>query len=137
MPPPITHCTETAIYVDDLDSAEAFYAGVLGLPQKGRKDGRSVFFQAGPMQMLLCFIAAETIKGDVLTPHGSVGPGHFALGIAPGDYGRWKQHLQSHGVAIELEQSWERGGRSIYFRDPAENSVELATPGIWGLASGW
>lgn len=29
------------------------------------------------------------------------------------------------------------GGKSIYFRDPAGNSVELVTPGIWGLPSGW
>src|SRR4029077_18016396 len=28
-------------------------------------------------------------------------------------------------------------GRSIYFRDPAGNLVELVTPGIWGLPSGW
>jgi catechol 2,3-dioxygenase-like lactoylglutathione lyase family enzyme len=26
-----------------------------------------------------------------------------------------------------------RGGRSFYFRDPAGNSLELATPRIWGL----
>jgi TfoX/Sxy family transcriptional regulator of competence genes len=27
--------------------------------------------------------------------------------------------------------------RSLYFRDPAGNSVELVTPGVWGLPSGW
>ncbi|MGN6582964.1 MAG: glyoxalase/bleomycin resistance/extradiol dioxygenase family protein, partial [Rhizobiaceae bacterium] len=25
------------------------------------------------------------------------------------------------------------GGRSIYFRDPAGNSIEFAEPRIWGL----
>jgi hypothetical protein len=40
-------------------------------------------------------------------------------------------------VKIEHEQVWERGGRSVYFRDPGGNSVELVTPGIWGLPSGW
>ncbi len=25
----------------------------------------------------------------------------------------------------------------LYFRDPAGNSVELITPGVWGLPSGW
>jgi hypothetical protein len=28
-------------------------------------------------------------------------------------------------------------GRSIYFRDPAKNSVELVTPGTWQSPSGW
>jgi len=26
---------------------------------------------------------------------------------------------------------WSRGGESLYFRDPDDHLVELATPGIW------
>jgi hypothetical protein len=37
-------------------------------------------------------------------------------------------------VAIEADFEWPKGGRSIYFRDPAGNSVEFAEPRIWGLA---
>jgi hypothetical protein len=44
---------------------------------------------------------------------------------------------QSHGVTVEKEVEWPRGGKSLYFRDPAGNSVELVTPGVWGLPSGW
>ena len=33
--------------------------------------------------------------------------------------------------------TWPGGGRSIYFRDPAGNCVELVTPGVWGLPGGW
>ena len=36
-------------------------------------------------------------------------------------------------VSIEAEVEWPNGGFSIYLRDPAGNSVELATPSIWGL----
>ena len=36
-------------------------------------------------------------------------------------------------MTIEQEVDWPRGGRSFYFRDPAGNSLELATPRIWGL----
>jgi hypothetical protein len=32
---------------------------------------------------------------------------------------------------------WPSGGRSIYFRDPAGNLVDLVTPGVWGLPSDW
>jgi catechol 2,3-dioxygenase-like lactoylglutathione lyase family enzyme len=45
----------------------------------------------------------------------------------------WQARLEASGVAIEQEMSWPRGGRAFYFRDPAGNSLELATPRIWGL----
>ena len=48
-----------------------------------------------------------------------------------------RSRLQDHGIEIEKEVKWPRGGRSLYFRDPAGNSVELVTPGCWGLPSGW
>ena len=35
------------------------------------------------------------------------------------------------GVAIEAEVEWPSGGRSLYFRDPAGNVVELAPPTLW------
>ena len=44
---------------------------------------------------------------------------------------------QQHGIAIEDEVTWPKGGKSIYFRDPSGNSAELVTPGVWGLPSGW
>ena len=64
------------------------------------------------------------------------GPGHFALGVAAEDLDAWRERLREHRVAIEHEETWERGGHSLYFRDPAGNSVELVTPGVWGLALG-
>ncbi len=45
----------------------------------------------------------------------------------------WKDRLSALGVAIEAEVAWPGGGRSIYIRDPAGNSVELVTPQIWRL----
>jgi len=48
-----------------------------------------------------------------------------------------RRKLQESGVAIEQEVEWPRGGKSIYLRDPAGNLVELVTPGVWGLPSGW
>jgi catechol 2,3-dioxygenase-like lactoylglutathione lyase family enzyme len=128
---------ETAIYVDDLDETETFYRTILGLRVMGKEPGRHVFFQVGEASILLAFIADTTLKGDHLPPHGAKGPGHFALGIDANDLDAWRQKLQENGVAIEQEVNWPKGGKSIYFRDPAENSVELITPGVWGLPSGW
>ena len=72
-----------------------------------------------------------------MPPHGASGPTHFALEIEAESFDAWRNLLQSHGVIIEKEVEWPRGGRSLYFRDPAGNSVELVTPGVWGLPSGW
>jgi catechol 2,3-dioxygenase-like lactoylglutathione lyase family enzyme len=128
---------ETAIYVDDLNEAEGFYRGILGLQVIGKEPGRHIFFQVGEASVLLAFLAEATLKGDQLPPHGASGPGHFALGIEAESLDVWRKLLQSHGVAIEKEVEWPRGGKTLYFRDPAGNSVELVTPGVWGLPSGW
>ena len=128
---------ETGVYADDLDRAEAFYAGVLGLELLGREAGRHVFFRVGRANVLLVFRAEATLQGDRLPAHGATGPGHFALGIRAEDLAGWRERLAAHGVAVEKEVEWPRGGRSLYFRDPAGNSVELLTPGLWGLPSGW
>ena len=127
---------ETAIYVDDLQAAESFYRTVLGLPVIGKEPGRHVFFQVGEASVLLAFLAEATLKGDQLPPHGATGPGHFALGIDAESFDAWRMLLQGHGVTIEKEVEWPRGGKSLYFRDPAGNSVELVTPGVWGLPGG-
>jgi catechol 2,3-dioxygenase-like lactoylglutathione lyase family enzyme len=128
---------ETGIYVDDLNAAETFYQTVLGLRVMAKEPGRHVFFQVGESSVLLAFRSEATLKGDPLPPHGATGPGHFALGIDRDSFDVWRKHLQEHGIAIEKEVEWPRGGRSLYFRDPAGNSVELITPGLWGLPSGW
>lgn len=128
---------ETAIYVDDLDGTEAFYRTILGLTVIAKESGRHVFFQVGESSVLLAFIADATMKGDHLPAHGARGPGHFALGIEADALDAWRQKLQESGIAIEQEVEWPRGGKSLYFRDRAGNSVELITPGVWGLPSGW
>ena len=65
--------------------------------------------------------------------HGGFGPGHVAFGVRDEELPEWSAHLIRHGVAIERTIDWPGGGRSLYFRDPAGNSLELATPQIWGF----
>jgi catechol 2,3-dioxygenase-like lactoylglutathione lyase family enzyme len=134
---PIQCVVETAIYADDLEHAVRFYQGILGLPLVGREEGRHVFFAVGDRDMLLVFRPQATRRGDHLPAHGTEGSGHFALGIAAEEFDRWRNWLREHDVDIEHEEHWPHGGRSLYFRDPAANSVELITPGVWGLPAGW
>ena len=71
----------------------------------------------------------EAAFGEVLRAPGSTSfPQAVRLGI---------EHLAASGVAVEQEVVWPRGGRSLYFRDPAGNAVELVTPGVWGTPAGW
>jgi len=134
--PQVEHLVEAAIYADDLDQAKAFYRDVLGLGVLTEEPGRHVFFQVGD-SVLLIFRPDETLKAGFLPPHGAKGPGHFALGIPTESLDQWGKHLADHGVGIEKEVEWPRGGKSLYFRDPAGNLVELVTRGLWGLPSGW
>jgi catechol 2,3-dioxygenase-like lactoylglutathione lyase family enzyme len=54
-----------------------------------------------------------------------------ALAVDADAFDGWEARLAAHGVAVESRASWERGGRSLYFRDPDGHSVELVTPGTW------
>jgi catechol 2,3-dioxygenase-like lactoylglutathione lyase family enzyme len=83
--------------------------------------------------MLLLFEPGAAASGRRVPGHGATGPGHACLAVAEDALEAWQARLVAAGVAIEQEASWPRGGRSFYFRDPAGNSLELATPRIWGL----
>ena len=52
---------ESALYVDDLDAAVAFYGGVLGLERISRAGNRHVFYRCGD-GVLLLFNPVETLK---------------------------------------------------------------------------
>jgi catechol 2,3-dioxygenase-like lactoylglutathione lyase family enzyme len=138
LPPSIESVVETALYADDLDAAERFYVDILGLALIGKEAGRHVFFRVGVGSVLLIFRPQSTLDGGSgFPPHGAQSPGHFALGIKADSLDSWRQYLRHKGVTIEKEISWPRGGKSIYFRDPAGNLAELLTPGLWGTPAGW
>ena len=124
---------ETCLYVNDLEAAEDFYSRVFGLQAFLRLEGRHVFFRCGQGVFLL-FNPARTIhpEGPIpVPPHGAHGPGHVAFAMEKGDIPAWREHLNQNGVEIEMEVTWPSGGHSLFFRDPAGNSVELTTPQTW------
>ncbi len=144
MPAAPSAILESALYVDDLAAAEAFYCDVMGLELLTRLEGRHVFFRCGP-GVLLLFDAAETVKPPApdarlpVPPHGTRGQGHLCFAGTADEIEAWRVHLEASGVAIEADFRWPSarqepaGGRSIYFRDPSGNSIEIAEPRIWGL----
>ena len=50
-------------------------------------------------------------------------------GVPP--LGEWEAWLAENGIAVEKREKWERGGDSLYFRDPDGHLLEVATPGVW------
>ena len=137
MESPIAAILETALYVDDLDAAEAFYGGVLGLEKISRAGDRHIFYRCGP-GVLLIFNPDETEKPaapDALPvpAHGARGKGHVCFRLKDDDFAAMLDRLNENGIAIESDLRWPNGARSIYFRDPAGNSLECAEGKLWGL----
>jgi catechol 2,3-dioxygenase-like lactoylglutathione lyase family enzyme len=137
---PIDGVLETCLYAEDLVAAEHFYGELLALPVHARVEGRHVFFRCGA-GMLLVFQpertagAAGEVGGVPVPPHGARGAGHVCFRVDESSLGAWRARLETAGLAIEAEIRWPRGGTSLYVRDPAGNSVELAPSRIWGASS--
>jgi catechol 2,3-dioxygenase-like lactoylglutathione lyase family enzyme len=129
---------EAALYVDDLERAEAFYGGVLGLAFVSRMEGRHTFFRCGQVIVLLFNAEATRVPSASITlpvpVHGASGAGHLCFRAEGPEIDAWKEKLEAAGLAIEADFEWPNGGRSIYFRDPSGNSLEFGEPKIWGLA---
>ncbi len=128
---------ETALYARDLDAAERFYRDVVGLDVITRVKDRHVFFRCGA-GVLLVFNPDETVKpaspGALPVPaHGTNGVGHACFRLTRDGFDGMIARLAQAGVPIEADFEWPMGGRSIYFRDPAGNSLECAEPRIWGI----
>jgi catechol-2,3-dioxygenase len=125
---------ETVLYAEDLHAAEAFYQDVLGLEVLKRSDV-VLSIRCGGGVLLIFDPDKSASPGRSVPSHGSKGPAHLAFGIGEEDLEPWRKRLIEKGVEIETEVRWESGGTSIYFRDPAGNSIELAPPTLWG--GGW
>jgi len=126
---------ETVLYTPDPRAAAEFYSDALGLEQLEDPDDLSAVFRLPAGQVLLIFNPQLSSQpGRPVPSHGSAGPGHIAFAIEGGAYEDAVARLRDKGIEIEREIDWGRG-RSVYFRDPAGNSVELVDGDIWPPAA--
>ena len=121
---------ETVLYAADVPAAARWYADVLGLRLVDGPDELSAGFRLDDGGVLLVFDPERASRpGRPVPSHGTSGAGHVAFAVD--SVAEWEQRLAERGVEVELDKEWPQGGRSLYVRDPAGNSVELVAGDIW------
>jgi catechol 2,3-dioxygenase-like lactoylglutathione lyase family enzyme len=128
---------ETSLYVKDPQRAADFYRRLFNFTTLLDTD-RLIALDVAGRSVLLLFQEGATgepyaTSGGVIPGHAGSGVSHFAFSIALDDLEQWKERLIAYGIAIESVVKWPGDARSIYFRDPDQNLVELITPGFWRI----
>ena len=133
--PRLNRIVETALYVDDLDRAAVFYEEKLGLSSMLRT--RTLYaYDIGSQNVLLLFLRSASVETQIsergsIPPHDGHGPLHICFAVDAAELAGWEAQLGRHGVEIEGRMRWNRGGTSLYFRDPDDHLLEIMTPGNW------
>lgn len=122
--PPLGGLLESALYVADPRRSVAFYEKIFGFSCIADFDRLCAMAVPGGAVLLLFR------KGGTSDTDGE-GQLHLAFSIPAAALDAWEQWLGENGIVIEKRQTWERGGRSLYFRDPDGHLVEVVTPGVW------
>ncbi len=146
--PRVSEVVETCLHVADVETSARFYERIFGF-ERMAGDDRFCALAVTPKasrekheapcawrSVLLLFLRGGSVQpiavpGGLIPPHDGAGRLHFAFAIPAEDFEPWQERLAELGVAIESHVRWESGGQSLYFRDPDDHLVELATPGIW------
>jgi catechol 2,3-dioxygenase-like lactoylglutathione lyase family enzyme len=119
---PVTGVSELVLEVVDLEEAERFYAGVLGLPVVERwPDREAIWVMAGEHTRIGLWRPQVGLAGG----RGGVHV-HFAMHIAEADYDRAVELVRERGEDVE-ELAFVGAGRAAYVNDPDGNVVELWT----------
>ncbi len=129
MHPPTDGILESSLYVEDVGRSVRFYEDIFGFRLMADFGERGCALAAGTRQVLLLF--KKGASRAILSPHDGDGELHLAFAIAAAELSAWEVWLARHAIEVEEKRTWDRGGQSIYFRDPDRHLLELATPGTW------
>jgi catechol 2,3-dioxygenase-like lactoylglutathione lyase family enzyme len=129
MPPKSEGILESSLYVGDVAASARFYEKLFGFRVIVDFGERGCAMQAGLHQVLLLFRKGASL--DMQSPHDGEGNLHIAFAIAASELANWEAWLAENGIPVEERRTWERGGLSVYFRDPDGHLLEIATPGVW------
>ena len=124
---PVTGVNELVLEVVDLERAERFYAGALGLPVVERWEGReAIWVMAGDRTRIGLWRPQVGLEGG----RGGIHV-HFAMHLPADAYDAAVTRLRSHGLNVRERTFGSEHSRSIYVDDPDGNVVELWT---WDVA---
>jgi catechol-2,3-dioxygenase len=126
---PVTGVSELVLEVVDLEAAEEFYAGALGLPVVERWPGREAIW----------VMAGDRTRIGLWRPQVGLARGrggihvHYAMHIAEADYDAAVARLRERGLVTgEHAFATYEASRAVYADDPDGNVVELWT---WDVAN--
>lgn len=129
--PKLTGILETSLYVDDPGRSAKFYERLFGFAPIFQNERLTALSVEGRCVLLL--FKKRASSSLVSSPHDGSGQLHLAFAIPADELAAWDDCLAQQGIAIEERKTWERGGHSLYFRDPDGHLLELATPGVWSI----
>jgi catechol 2,3-dioxygenase-like lactoylglutathione lyase family enzyme len=127
--PRLSGLLEAALYVDDIERSAVFYQSLFGFPPV-YSGPRLTALAVRDGQVLLLFKKKASAALPRI-PHDGDGQLHMAFAIPREALESWETRLGAMGIAVVEKTTWERGGQSLYFRDPDQHLIELATPGLW------
>ena len=110
---------------------ERFYSEVLGLREVTRWDD-GVAYRVGA-GILLIFDRERLGPADraPFAPRGDRLGACMSARPRRGNTRPGSSGCRAEGVTIDHEASWPGGARSVYFRDPAGNLLEIADRDLW------
>lgn len=112
-----------SIPVIDLEESGKFYKELLGMEEIHRVPGLMLFLKCGNDHLVLC--TAPKQAAPSMEDPGIV---HHAFDVACEEYDHAKEKLNAQGVTVLRDEYRDDGvfnGRSMYFRDPSGNVLEL------------
>jgi catechol-2,3-dioxygenase len=126
--PELLRVLETALYhsTEEREAVGSFYQDVLGLRPVSQWE-RGAAYRLGDAVVLI-FDRDQTTTQRL--PHGASGSAHACFVAPPDEYERWTKHLAQAGVEL-IEEADSDGVRSLYFKDPAGNLLEIANGDMW------
>lgn len=113
-----------AIYVSDLNRAENFYSGFLGMPVHARIGAKQLLLKCG--DTLLALFA----KPDLQTPvepgaiNAPLGRAHFAVNVSQEDWYNARQEFKDQQIPMSEPINWG-DHHCFYITDPDGNLIEL------------
>jgi catechol 2,3-dioxygenase-like lactoylglutathione lyase family enzyme len=112
-----------ALRVRDMDRSLGFYSGILGMHVEWRPDPRNAYLTSGNDNLALH--EADDPARLLTGPDTSLD--HFGFFVSqPEQVDEWARLLETLGVPLVHQPKTHRdGARSIYFRDPDGNLLQL------------